>query len=146
MKLTNKLSKKLVFLSSIALPAATAVSYAGPQIPGQMVSSGRKAPAAVAIHFASFGEGIDRLAKVAIDQLILRYQVSGDVTTVKDLFWGREGETSVCVQFNSLKVFGEAEKEIAEIVELSQLNGDITNSNVLHTCENLTVPGLQPAD
>lgn len=90
-------------------------------------------PMAIEIQYVSIGSGIDSEFKGAVDNLLAFKKVSGQISYVKESGWGHEGESTVCIQFNS---FNDADATLNEIAALKNtVPSRFTQVRSLGSCE-----------
>lgn len=76
------------------------------------------------VSFFSRGPGIDRKAKIAFDNFIIKYESDNNLKIEYEAIkWGREGEIDYCFQLNNLskKQQGKFITETRKILETSKL-------------------------
>lgn len=105
--------------ASIECPGAPVVARSG----GHESSGGRPfPPSAIEVHFASDGTGADSKGY----EILLTYAMdglrTGSVLKILNKKWGREGESSLCLQFDSVtretQAFNELFKSVCSARDL----------------------------
>lgn len=96
-------------------------------------SGSKKAPFAVEIRYFSIGTGIDNELKEQIENIIGFKGVTQKIEYIRTSGWGREGESTVCVQLKSYK---DAIATFEELTQLaSQSSKNLTKITLLGDCD-----------
>ncbi len=111
----NSLSRTNVLLGLLGLTLVSSSSFAqGPM--GHESSGGRPVPMAFGVQFTSSGSGIDGSSYKAVLQYIGQSLSEGTLSKILNKKWGREGETSICLEFNGPNTSGNALIAVQKII------------------------------
>ena len=97
----------------IALFSLTSVQTAWA---GHETSGGRPAPLAFGVQFTSSGSGIDGASYAGVLAFIGKGVGEGSLTKVLNKKWGREGESSICLEFTDTNTSSNALLEVQKII------------------------------
>lgn len=95
-------------------------------------SGGRRAPLAIEVVFASIGSGIDFETKKEILALVEQDRLNRKVTVVQEKTWGREGESTLCVEYTNFQDAHAADVEVQKI--LAKAGKDLTTAKRKLSC------------
>lgn len=82
-------------------------------------SGSKKAPFAIEIRYISIGTGIDRELKRQIENSLGLKMMTQKIAYIKTSDWGREGESTVCIQFRSYSETTDSFEQIKKLIEQS---------------------------
>lgn len=124
-------------LSGSLFAALLAVLFAGKTFATPHESGSKKAPFAVEIQYISIGAGIDSDLKQKIESLMAPKMLLQKIDYIKISGWGREGESTVCVQFRSYKDTFETYQQVEDLIQ--QTSSRFTKVELRGDCNRLII-------
>ena len=135
---------KALFLAMV-LTAGLSTAFAQRGERGVREGGGRRGATAVFVVFSSFGTGIDSVTAGKTQKSIAKFDREGTVVRKSKSHWGREGETTYCVEFNSPFLPHQFIKGIAPSILKDRATTGMERTDVFSgiSCDNIEAASRQ---